>query len=127
MFGGGRDECKHCNRMNPNHQICSFLIIRCVPILFKAARRVKILVTCPNSPNVTPIMKNKFLVFIRGVLILRKFKIFLNHGEAMNKDFGFYEGRPFYIVSRMPMKRVAELSGSNILLKRIDFNRNRKQ
>jgi len=48
----------------------------------------------------------------------------LSHGEAMNKDFGFYEGRPFFIVSRMPMKRVAELvGGSNIVLKRMEKSR----
>jgi len=26
--------------------------------------------------------------------------------EGFNKDFGFYVNRPFYIVSRLPMKRV---------------------
>jgi len=42
-------------------------------------------------------------------------------------DFGFKINEPFYIVSRMPFKRVVELTGSNLVIKRIDFNRNRKQ
>jgi len=42
-------------------------------------------------------------------------------------SYGFKINEPFYIVSRMPFKRVVELSGSNLVIKRIDFNRNRKQ
>jgi hypothetical protein len=42
-------------------------------------------------------------------------------------DFGFKINEPFYIVSRMPFKRVAEVVGSNIVQKRIDWNRKRTQ
>jgi hypothetical protein len=42
-------------------------------------------------------------------------------------DFGFKINEPFYIVSRMPFKRVVELTGSNLRINRIDFNRNKKQ
>jgi hypothetical protein len=39
--------------------------------------------------------------------------------EGLNEDFGFYVNRPFYIVSRLPMHRVAESIGANnITLKR---------
>jgi len=38
---------------------------------------------------------------------------------GLNKEFGFHIGRPFILVSRLPMKRVAECVGaSNIQLKR---------
>jgi hypothetical protein len=39
--------------------------------------------------------------------------------KGLNKDFGFHINRPFYMVSRLPMKRVAECVGANnINLKR---------
>jgi len=39
--------------------------------------------------------------------------------SGLNEDFGFHIKRPFYFVSRLPMKRVAEMVGaSNIVLKR---------
>jgi hypothetical protein len=45
--------------------------------------------------------------------------------EGMNEDFGFEVNRPFYIRSRLPMKRVAEMVGaSNIVLKRYVKGRN---
>jgi hypothetical protein len=38
---------------------------------------------------------------------------------GLNKEFGFHINRPFYIRSRMPMKRVAECHGANnVWLKR---------
>jgi len=44
----------------------------------------------------------------------------------LNKDFGFKINEPFFIVSRMPMKRVAEVvGGRNIVLKMIDPSRKR--
>jgi len=37
----------------------------------------------------------------------------------MNKDFGFHINRPFYIRSRLPMKRIIECIGANnVTLKR---------
>jgi hypothetical protein len=33
--------------------------------------------------------------------------------KGMNKDFGFHINRPFYMVSRLPFKRVAECHGAN--------------
>jgi len=33
--------------------------------------------------------------------------------EGINEDFGFHVNRPFYIVSRLPMQRVAEAKGNN--------------
>jgi hypothetical protein len=37
----------------------------------------------------------------------------------LNKEFGFHIGRPFYLVSRLPMRRVAECVGANnVVLKR---------
>jgi len=39
--------------------------------------------------------------------------------KGFNKDFGFHINRPFYLRSRMPMKRVAECHGANnVWLKR---------
>jgi hypothetical protein len=35
--------------------------------------------------------------------------------EGLNKDFGFHINRPFYIRSRLPMKRVAENHGNNAI------------
>jgi len=38
---------------------------------------------------------------------------------GLNKEFGFHMNRPFYLVSRLPMKRVAECVGANnMVLKR---------
>jgi hypothetical protein len=37
----------------------------------------------------------------------------------VNEEFGFHINRPFYLVSRLPMKRVAEVHGANnVWLKR---------
>jgi hypothetical protein len=33
--------------------------------------------------------------------------------KGMNKDWGFHVNRPFYIRSRLPMKRIAECVGAN--------------
>ena len=45
----------------------------------------------------------------------------------MNKDFGFHMNRPFYIVSRLPMRRVIQVvGGRNLVLKRFIY-RNRYQ
>jgi hypothetical protein len=33
--------------------------------------------------------------------------------KGFNKEFGFHINRPFYIRSRLPMKRVAECHGAN--------------
>jgi hypothetical protein len=39
--------------------------------------------------------------------------------KGMNENFGFNIGRPFYIRSRLPMKRIAECVGANnVVLKR---------
>jgi len=47
-------------------------------------------------------------------------------GKGFDKEFGFHRNRPFYIRSRMPMKRVAECIGaSNVTLKR--FRKNVRQ
>jgi hypothetical protein len=32
--------------------------------------------------------------------------------KGLNKDFGFFINRPFYIVSRMPMRRVVDVEGN---------------
>jgi hypothetical protein len=32
--------------------------------------------------------------------------------EGFNEDFGFYVNRPFYIVSRMPFKRIVQCHGA---------------
>jgi adenylate kinase family enzyme len=46
----------------------------------------------------------------------------------MSKDFGFKINEPFYIVSRLPMNRVAEVvGGRNIVLKTLDANRKRQE
>jgi hypothetical protein len=50
--------------------------------------------------------------------------IYLDKAEAIrtkgfNKEFGFHINRPFYIRSRMPMKRICECHGANnVWLKR---------
>jgi len=33
--------------------------------------------------------------------------------KGLNTKYGFHNNRPFYFVSRMPMKRVAECHGAN--------------
>jgi len=39
--------------------------------------------------------------------------------KGFNKDFGFHINRPFYLRSRLPMKRIAECHGANnVWLKR---------
>jgi hypothetical protein len=38
--------------------------------------------------------------------------------EGMNDQFGFHCNRPFYIVSRLPMRRVAETNSNNITIRR---------
>jgi hypothetical protein len=39
--------------------------------------------------------------------------------KGLNEEFGFHINRPFYIVSELPMNRVAEmLGGANMVLKR---------
>jgi hypothetical protein len=44
----------------------------------------------------------------------------------MSKDFGFKINEPFYIVSKLPMNRVAEVvGGRNIVLKTLDPSRKR--
>jgi hypothetical protein len=48
--------------------------------------------------------------------------------KGFNKEFGFHINRPFYIRSRMPMKRVAECHGANnVWLKRWRKNTNAQQ
>jgi hypothetical protein len=48
--------------------------------------------------------------------------------EGLNKEFGFHINRPFYLVSRLPMKRVAEMVGaSNVTLKRYVKGRSAQQ
>jgi hypothetical protein len=43
--------------------------------------------------------------------------------EGFSEEFGFHINRPFYIRSRLPMKRVAECIGNNnIILKRYRKN-----
>jgi len=59
--------------------------------------------------------------------------VYLDKAEAvaskgLNSDFGFHIERPFYIVSKMPMKRVAEVvGGRNIVLKSLVRGRNTQQ
>lgn len=44
--------------------------------------------------------------------------------KGLDKEFGFHRNRPFYIRSRLPMKRIAECVGaSNVQLKRYVKNR----
>jgi hypothetical protein len=44
--------------------------------------------------------------------------------SGLNKEFGFHIGRPFYLVSRLPMSRVAECVGANnVVLRRYVKNR----
>jgi hypothetical protein len=44
--------------------------------------------------------------------------------KGLHPDFGMHCSRPFYLVSRLPMKRVAEMhGGTNIVLKRYVKNR----
>lgn len=38
--------------------------------------------------------------------------------KGLNKDFGFFVNRPFYIRSRLSMHRIAECAGSNVDLRR---------
>jgi hypothetical protein len=48
--------------------------------------------------------------------------------KGLNKEFGMHINRPFYLVSRLPMRRVAEMVGaSNIVLKRWTKNRAAQQ
>jgi hypothetical protein len=46
----------------------------------------------------------------------------------MHEDFGFHVNRPFYIVSRLPLRRVAECIGaSDVRLRRYIKNTNAQQ
>ena len=48
--------------------------------------------------------------------------------KGLNKDFGFHCNRPFYMVSRLPMKRVVQSHGANnIALNRYVKGRNYQQ
>lgn len=47
--------------------------------------------------------------------------------KGLDTDFGFYRGRAFYIVSNLPMKRVLEVSGSNIVIKMKQYQRTQQQ
>ena len=48
--------------------------------------------------------------------------------KGLNEEFGFYINRPFYLVSRLPMRRVAECVGhNNVQLKRYTKNRTAQQ
>jgi hypothetical protein len=46
--------------------------------------------------------------------------------KGMNKDFGFYINRPFYFRSRLPMRRIAEVVGSDVKLRRYHGSRVRQ-
>ena len=44
--------------------------------------------------------------------------------KGRNTDFGFYWNRPFYIMSKLPMRRVIEVVGArNLVIKNIHRNR----
>ena len=45
----------------------------------------------------------------------------------MNKEFGFYINRPFYLVSRLWFHRVVETNASNVFLKRWVKNKKQQQ
>jgi len=48
--------------------------------------------------------------------------------SGLNKEFGFHIGRPFYLVSRLPMRRVAECVGANnVVLRRYTKGRTAQQ
>jgi hypothetical protein len=48
--------------------------------------------------------------------------------KGLYKEFGLHVNRPFYLVSRLPMKRVAECVGaSNVVIKRYVKNRAAQQ
>jgi hypothetical protein len=47
--------------------------------------------------------------------------------KGVHKDFGFAVNRAFYIRSRMPMKRVVEVVGSDVRLRRWHGSRVRQQ
>jgi hypothetical protein len=48
--------------------------------------------------------------------------------KGFNKEFGFKINEPFFIVSRLPMKRCAEVvGGRNIVLKTVDYERDKKE
>jgi hypothetical protein len=44
--------------------------------------------------------------------------------KGINKNFGFHINRPFYIISRLPMRRVIEVvGGRNVVLRTRHYNR----
>jgi hypothetical protein len=47
--------------------------------------------------------------------------------SGYTKEWGFYINRPFYLRSRLPMQRVAELVGSDIRLRRYTTSRWKQQ
>jgi hypothetical protein len=48
--------------------------------------------------------------------------------KGLDKDFGFHRNRPFYIRSRLPMKRIAECVGaSNVQIRRYVKSRTAQQ
>jgi hypothetical protein len=46
--------------------------------------------------------------------------------KGMYKNYGFHINRPFYFRSRLPMRRVAEVHGSNVTLRRYAAGRKRQ-
>jgi hypothetical protein len=46
---------------------------------------------------------------------------------GLDSNFGFHINRPFYIRSRLPMKRVAEVVGTDIRLRRYNGGRKKQQ
>ena len=48
--------------------------------------------------------------------------------KGLNRNFGFYINRPFYIRSKLPMRRVIEIvGGRNLVIKRLYRNRKAQQ
>jgi len=43
--------------------------------------------------------------------------------KGMNNEFGLFVNRPFYVVSKLPMKRCLGLNGNNVVLQTKQYNR----
>jgi hypothetical protein len=46
--------------------------------------------------------------------------------KGLHRGWGFHVNRPFYFRSRLPMRRVAEVHGSNVTLRRYAAGRKRQ-
>lgn len=76
-----------------------------------------------EGQNVQVYSKNTGIGQRWNIIYLDKKGKGLKKGQ-LNRGFGFYVERPFFIQSRLPMRRVLQVVGSNVVIKTLVRNRN---